>query len=127
MKSATIKIFPSAKLGPVKPVNGVGQPPILGVGSDSLFHYLTEAGIPFSRLHDTGGSFGKNLYVDIPNLFRDFDADENDPASYDFTFTDDLLSKLDKADVRSSLSVIVINENVQLELLWHFLKYCIPR
>ena len=69
MKSASIKIFPSSKLGPVKPVNGVGQPPILGVGSDSLFHYLTDAGIPFSRLHDTGGSFGKNLYVDIPNLF----------------------------------------------------------
>ena len=84
MKSATIKIFPSAKLGPVKPVNGVGQPPILGVGRDSLFHYLTEAGIPFSRLHDTGGSFGKNLYVDIPNLFRDFDAVRREKAPLDF-------------------------------------------
>ena len=73
--------------GPVKPVNGVGQPPMLGFGGNSLFHYLTEAGIPFSRLHDTGGAFGRNLYVDIPNLFRDFNADENDSANYDFTFT----------------------------------------
>ena len=111
MRSATIKILPSATLGSVKPVNGVGQPPILGVGSDSLFHYLTDAGIPFSRLHDTGGSFGKNLYVDIPNLFRDFDADENDPASYDFTFTDDLLSKLDKAGVRPYFRLGVTIEN----------------
>ena len=23
------------------------------------------------------------MYVDIPNLFRDFNADENDPASFE--------------------------------------------
>ena len=98
-------------IGPVKPVNGVGQPPMLGFGGDSLFHYLTEAGTPFSRLHDTGGAFGKNVYVDIPNIFRDFDADENDPASYDFVFTDDLLSKIDKAGVRPYYRLGVTIEN----------------
>ena len=95
-----VKVDFAKETGPVKPVNGVGQPPMLGFGGDSLFHYLTEAGVPFSRLHDTGGAFGKNVYVDIPNLFRDFDADENDPANYDFVFTDDLMVKLDKAGVR---------------------------
>jgi len=80
--------------GTVKPVNGVGQPPIFSFDNTSLFHYLKEAGIPYSRLHDVGGSYGKNIYVDIPNLFRDFDADENDPASYDFAFTDILMKGL---------------------------------
>lgn len=34
--------------GRIKPMHGVGQPPLLGT-STSMFHYLKEAGIPFSR------------------------------------------------------------------------------
>ena len=70
-----LAIDPSRILGPVKPVNGVGQPPFFGVGGFPMFHYLKEAGIPFSRLHDVGGMFGRNVFVDIPNVFRDFDAE----------------------------------------------------
>ena len=92
-----IKVFPSKALGPVKPVNGVGQPPFFGVGDFPMFRYLKEAGIPFSRLHDVGGMFGRNVFVDIPNVFRDFDAEETDPDNYDFTFTDLLLNALDEA------------------------------
>lgn len=80
-------------LGPIRAMHAVGQPPYLTPGCDRL-HYLTEAHIPYARLHDMGGAFGNNLYVDIPNLFRDFDADETDPASYDFIFTDDLIAKM---------------------------------
>ncbi len=79
--------------GKVKPMHGIGQPPIIGHNT-SMFHYLSDAGIPYSRLHDVGGWLGGGLYVDIPNLFRDFDADENDPASYDFSFTDWLIARL---------------------------------
>ena len=79
--------------GPVKAMHGIGQPPLDGP-DDGMFHYLTEAGIPYSRLHDVGGDFGGNLFVDIPNIFRDFDKDENDEASYDFVFTDWLIAKL---------------------------------
>ena len=89
-----LAIDPSRILGPVKPVNGVGQPPFFGVGGFPMFHFLKEAGIPFSRLHDVGGMYGRNIFVDIPNVFRDFDADETDPANYDFTFTDLLLNAL---------------------------------
>ena len=54
----------SKTTGTIKPMHGVGQPPFLG--SDfSLFHYLKEAGIPYSRLHDVGGALGCGLYVDI--------------------------------------------------------------
>ena len=80
-------------LGKIKPMHGIGQPPMIGAG-DSLFHYLSEAGIPYSRLHDVGGAYGGNLYVDIHNIFRDFDADVEDETSYDFTFTDILMQNL---------------------------------
>lgn len=69
----------------MKPVHGIGQPPI--TCGTAQFRFLADAGIPFSGLHDVGGHFGGS-YVDKPNIFRDFDADENDPASYDFAFTD---------------------------------------
>ena len=95
---ATITIFNDRSVKPMKPMHGGGQPPMLGA-SDHYFHYLTEAGIPFSRLHDVGGVFGGGRFVDIPNIFRNFDADENDPANYDFTFTDILITALIKAGV----------------------------
>ncbi len=91
-----ITIDVSKTIGPVKPVHSTGQGPLLGgLAPDfSMFRYLKEAGVPYARLHDVGGMFGGNLYVDIPNLFRDFDADENDPANYDFLFTDLYLKAL---------------------------------
>lgn len=80
-------------LGPIKPVHGVGQPPVRW-SSTAMFHYLEEAAIPYARLHDVGGPYGQNRFVDIPNLFRDFDADPADPESYDFAFTDLVVSAL---------------------------------
>ena len=81
------------EIRPMKPEHGIGQPPKTGL-STSMFHYLKEAGIPYSRLHDVGGWHGGNMFVDIPNIFRDFDADETDPASYEFEFTDILIKGL---------------------------------
>ena len=98
--------------GPVKPVNGVGQPPMVGMPMRSpMFHYLKEAGIPYSRLHDVGGAYGQNRYVDIPNIFRDFDADENDPKNYDFSFTDVLITKLVEQGVEPFYRLGVTIEN----------------
>ena len=93
---AAIKIDTSHVIGKIKPMNAVGQPPVGGLGKNisGNFHYLTEIGVPYSRLHDVGGVFGGGKFVDIPNIFRDFDADVDDPASYDFTFTDALLKAL---------------------------------
>ena len=85
----------TTSIGPIKPMHGIGQPPLLGL-SEKMFSFLADAGIPYSRLHDTGGAFGGNRYVDIHNIFRNFDADEYDEASYDFAFTDWLLQTLYK-------------------------------
>ena len=76
-------------LGNMKPMHAGGQPPVISTCKDTYFHYLTEAGIPYSRLHDVGGAFGCGKYVDIHNIFSNFDADENDPESYDFAMTDE--------------------------------------
>ena len=80
-------------VAPIKPMHAVGQPPFLGTDYHYI-EYLKKANIPYSRLHDVGGPYGGFVYVDIPNLFRDFDADETLPGSYDFAFTDLLIKAL---------------------------------
>ena len=102
------------QLGKIKPMHAVGQPPFKG-GFLKLdfthFHYITDANIPYSRLHDVGGSFGSNRYVDVPNIFRDFDADENDPESYDFAFTDILLENMHAYGIKPIYRLGVTIEN----------------
>ena len=89
----------SKPVGKMKPMHAVGQPPIL-VGDDTeLFHFLREAGIPQSRLHDAG--YFNTYYVDVPHIFRDFSADENDPASYDFHYTDEYIYYIQKSGAES--------------------------
>ena len=98
------------KIGRIKPMHAVGQPPFIWM-SDQYMHYLTEAHIPYSRLHDVGGIFGGAMFVDIPNVFRNFDADENAEASYDFAFTDELMKALDKAKCKPIYRLGVTIEN----------------
>jgi len=110
--AAEVKVDWNAEAGRVKPVNAVGQPPMVGaLASWDLLHYLKEAGIPYSRLHDVGGWLGQGLYVDIPNLFPDFGADENDPKSYRFEFTDSLLKALERNGVEPYFRLGVTIEN----------------
>ena len=97
MKTVNVSVDFNNITGKIKPMHGIGQPPLTGI-ANTMLHYLKEAGIPYSRLHDVGGPFGQNRFVDIPNIFRNFDADENDPESYDFTFTDIIIEGLMKVD-----------------------------
>lgn len=115
---ANIKIDFQTTVGKMKPVHGVGQPPFAGMNF-SMFHYLTEAGIPFSRLHDVGGAYARGVFVDIPNIFRDFDADPSLPESYDFAFTDELLKALDAAGVEPWYRLGVTIENYQMINAYH--------
>lgn len=100
-------------IGKIKPMHAVGQPPLDHIQT-SLFHYLTDAGMPQSRLHDAAGAYGRNQFVDIPNIFRNFDADENDPASYSFGFTDIMIKALIDADVEPYFRLGVTIENFRL-------------
>ena len=111
---ANIKIDNSKIIGKIKPMHAVGQPPFWGGSGKfdfSIMKHLTNARIPYSRLHDVGGAFGGNRFVDICNIFRNFDADENDPASYDFTFTDGLITALKEAGVEPYYRLGITIEN----------------
>ncbi|MBQ4517929.1 MAG: hypothetical protein II997_05020 [Clostridia bacterium] len=100
--------------GKIKPMHAVGQPPFIHKSEAldfSPMQILTDANIPYSRLHDVGGPYGSYRYVDIPNIFRDFDADETDPEAYDFAFTDELLKALHEYGVEPYFRLGVTIEN----------------
>ena len=85
--------------GKIKPMHAINNAPMHWTFCDT-FHYLTEARIPYSRLHDTGGLMGGGIFVDIANIFPLFHADPEDPKNYDFGFTDHLLKELYAAGVK---------------------------
>ena len=108
---SVIKVDLKKAVKRMKPMHGGGQPPICGKDLTEYFHYLSEAGIPYSRLHDVGGPYGGGRFVDIPNLFRNFDADETDPANYDFAFTDHIIKALVRENVEPYFRLGVTIEN----------------
>ena len=78
-------------LGKIKPMNGVNNGPTPpSVRGMSNFELFKAANIPFARLHDSAFCtyYGWEFSVDVHRIFRNFDADETDPASYDFEETD---------------------------------------
>lgn len=86
--------------GPVKRMHAVNNVQSVPYDTYGGLDRLAEAHVPYARLHDTGGRYGGSCYVDIANIFRDFEADETDPASYDFAFTDVLLSGMHEKGIR---------------------------
>ena len=77
--------------GRVKPMHAVNNGPagsaVRKTGNGEAF---AAAGIPYARNHDAAFStaYGGEDTVDVHRIFRNFAADENDPASYDFRATD---------------------------------------
>lgn len=111
---AKIQVDFQQSIGRIKPMHAVGQPPFTSSFNSLDFtpiQILKDAHIPYSRLHDVGGAFGSYRYVDIPNIFRDFDADVDDPASYDFAFTDELIKGLMEYGVEPYFRLGVTIEN----------------
>ncbi len=80
--------------GSIRPLNGVNQGPMTKVFTYDAREEFKEMAIPFCRLHDTEYPYGSGEFVDIPCIFKNFDADENDPASYNFGLTDEYISKI---------------------------------
>lgn len=98
----TIKFDLSKKSGPFKIMNATnGGPWHRRHTVDQLrsnFEDYKKARIPYSRNHDSGvvGIYGGPYSHDITNIFPDFDADANNPDSYDFACTDEsILTTLD--------------------------------
>ena len=81
-----IKIDSSVKTGKIKPLHGVCNSPLSFGGLTDLSRAWKRAGFPFARQHDN--DWPHPITVDIPQIFRNFDADADDPANYDFINTD---------------------------------------
>lgn len=92
-----VVVYESAVSGPIKAVNGVnGAPHKEGTPAYAFWKNLK---IPYGRTHDFGliPSYGGTRSIDVASIFRNFDADENDPASYDFANTDMILKRMRSA------------------------------
>lgn len=83
-------------VGVIKPMHcGNGGPRVGGRTLPLDFtKEFREMGIPCSRLHDIEYPYGLNQFVDIHCIFPDFDADVDDPDSYNFKPTDDYLNAI---------------------------------
>ena len=94
----------------VMPLHGFNSGPMTKVFTYDARPWFVEGGFPFVRLHDVEYPYGSGEFVDIPCIFKDFDKDENDPASYNFANTDEY--------IRQSLAVgakIIFRLGVSIE------------
>ena len=94
--TALVTVNLGEELGPIKPMNAVNNgPAVKKPGGDQVrgnFEDYKAARIPFARTHDSINCVSGGAHTcDINAIFRDFDADENDPRNYDFVFTDHYL------------------------------------
>ena len=88
---AEIHVDLGKSAGAVKPMHAVNNGPLpRSVRGTSNFDLYRAAGIPYARNHDASfcSGYGGEHTVDVHRIFKNFDADENDPASYVFVPTD---------------------------------------
>ncbi|MBQ7637645.1 MAG: hypothetical protein IJS90_01925 [Clostridia bacterium] len=114
-----IKAFPGQELGPIKDLHGVGGGPVSNHFVYDATEDFRQAGIPFCRTHDIEYPFGVGEFVDIHCVFRDFDKDENDPASYNFTFTDEYLKAIVNAGAKPFYRLGTTIEHQPIKLYTH--------
>ena len=86
--------------GKVKPMHSTNNGPAYKFASDQRItnlHHFQRAGIPYCRTHDAAfyATYGGEHTVDVNNIFRNFDADPTDPASYDFQLTDEYMQVIE--------------------------------
>ena len=94
----TLKLDSNKIIQSIKPMNAVNNGPSRPRSSQSRgnFESYSAAGFPYARTHDANLCFdyGAPHTVDITAIFPDFDADENDPMSYDFVLTDEYIKTI---------------------------------
>lgn len=84
--------------GPIKPMNAVNNGPRKQRSDQTMgnFDEFAALKIPYARVHDANisSAYGGPHTVDISAIFPNFDADVENPASYDFTLTDEYLDAI---------------------------------
>ena len=95
-----LKVDFNSEYGKIRPMHAVNNGPVKSeaFGANLLDGYDTwrAAGIPYARTHDSSFSeaYGGEHTVDVHAVFPEFDADVDDPKSYDFTITDNYLKSI---------------------------------
>ena len=95
---AQVTVDFNSVIGQFKPMNAVNNGPVKPRADQSRgnFEEFQVLRIPLARVHDANlcYAYGGPHCVDIHAIFPDFNADENDPASYDFHLTDEYLANM---------------------------------
>ncbi|MED2974262.1 hypothetical protein P4361_18695 [Fictibacillus sp. B-59209] len=73
----------------IKPVHGVNNGPVCYGALIDVTDYYKKLEVPMVRLHDPNWPHPRE--VDIHTIFPDFNKDPSDPASYDFSKTDEYI------------------------------------
>ncbi len=87
------------KLGSIKPMNAANngpQNPLAKSQTCRNFETYKMLQIPYARVHDANlcYAYGAPHTIDIRAIFKNFEADPDDPESYDFTMTDIYLKSI---------------------------------
>ncbi|MBE6667365.1 MAG: hypothetical protein E7607_03535 [Ruminococcaceae bacterium] len=91
----TVRFDLSKTNGKIKPMNAVNNgpagSPVRKTGNTEYYKALE---IPYARNHDAAFCtlYGGEHTVDVHRIFKNFDADENDPESYLFAPTDEYIA-----------------------------------
>ena len=98
MNNVTVNF--SKVTGKMKPMHSVNNGPVYKFAADQRITNIESyraAGIPFARTHDASfcATYGGEHIVDVNMIFTNFDADPTDPASYDFTLTDEYMRMIE--------------------------------
>jgi len=93
LETVTLTLDPATVIGPVKIMHAVNNGPKVSTSSGGQkvgnFEEYKALRLPYARLHDSINCVpGGGHTVDISAVFPNFEADENDPKNYDFTFSD---------------------------------------
>ena len=93
MTMAVVSVNFNSSVGPVKVMHAVNNGPIRPSSVEQTrgnFDTFKAAKIPYARNHDASfcSAYGGEHSVDVHAIFPDFNKNPYDPASYDFTLTD---------------------------------------
>ena len=93
MSQVVVSLDPATSVGPIKPMNAANNGPI-----GPTFKAYKALRVPYGRTHDTPlGEVWSSHVVDINQIFPDWNANVNNPKSYDFDLTDEMLQDMIKA------------------------------
>ena len=95
---STVKINYSKTMGNIKIMHAVNNGPVVAGKDQTRGNEISyrAARIPYARVHDAAfhAGYGGEHTVDVHAIFPDFNADVNDPASYDFACTDHYMKQI---------------------------------